>query len=243
MRPVRQLYAPLALLLAAIPAAARGEVHEDEWVSYRDAYRAMVVFEKYGGPKNLLVSQLQVSPRDRSADADGLELALAGRSGQVNLPLDALGRTVLPLQKAAYDDNSVLVLNRRADAFVLRPRVSIAVRADGVYDAAELHAACAQALAFARWVDASVRTRHCAGVRFVFPKKGGGRGHVHRGDGPVSVRRGTGAEQGLPAATGPAFTGEEDEGFPTVTWRFGAPGEHAQVLTYNAPLAIVPVFE
>jgi hypothetical protein len=69
MRPARQFIASLALLLAAGSASA--QAHAGDAVSYRDAYRAMVVFEKYGGPKNLLVSQLQVLPKERTRWARG----------------------------------------------------------------------------------------------------------------------------------------------------------------------------
>lgn len=153
MRSARQFIASLALLLAAGSAGA--QAHAEDAVSYRDAYRAMVQFEKYGGPKNLLVSQLQVLPKERGALAEGLQLLLSGRSTQLSLPLDLLGRTVFPLQKAAYDDNAALSLSRKGLGFVLRPQVSIAVRPDGVYDVLELRAGCAQALGFARYVDAS----------------------------------------------------------------------------------------
>jgi len=74
MRPARQFIASLALLLAAGPAAA--QAHDGDAVSYRDAYRAMVQFDKYGGPKNLLVSQLQVLTKERGALADSLQLLL-----------------------------------------------------------------------------------------------------------------------------------------------------------------------
>jgi hypothetical protein len=227
MRPARQFIVSLALLLAAGSASA--QAHDGDAVSYRDAYRAMVVFEKYGGPKNLLVSQLQVLPRERGALLDGLQLTLSGRSTQVNLPLDPLGRTVFPLQKAAYDENAALVLNRKGGGFTLRPQVSIAVRADGVYDVAELRGACAQALGFARYVDASQRSRQCAGVRFVFPKKAEGGARLRRPDSP---------EQALPLANG-----ELDDGFPAATYRFSAGAERGQVATFNAPLAILPLFE
>jgi hypothetical protein len=226
MRPARQFIASLALLLAAGSAAA--QAHDGDAVSYRDAYRAMVVFEKYGGPKNLLVSQLQVLPRERGALAEGLQLSLAGRSTQVNLPLDQLGRTVFPLQKAAYDENAALMLNRRGLGFSLRPQVSIALRPDGVYDVAELRAACVQALGFARYVDASQRSRQCAGVRFVFPKKAEGGARLRRPDSP---------EQALPLAVG------EPDDFPVVVYRFAAGPERGQVATFNAPLAILPLFE
>jgi hypothetical protein len=224
MRPARQLIASLALLLAAGSAGAQAQ----DAVSYRDAYRAMVVFDKYGGPKNLLVNQLQVLPRERGALAEGLQLNLAGRSTQLNLPLDPLGRTVFPLQKAAYDENASLSLNRKGIAFTLRPQVSIAARADGVYDVAELRGACAQALDFARYVDASQRSRQCAGVRFVFAKKA---------EAGARLRRPDGTEQALPV------TAEAEDGFPAVSWRFGGGAERGQVATYNAPLAILPIFE
>lgn len=224
MRPVRQLIASLALLLAAGSAGAQAQ----DAVSYRDAYRAMVVFDKYGGPKNLLVNQLQVLPRERGALGDGLLLSLTGRSTQLNLPLDPLGRTVFPLQKAAYDENAALSLSRKGIAFTLRPQVSIAPRADGVYDVAELRGACAQALDFARYVDASQRSRQCAGVRFVFGKKA---------EAGARLRRPDGTEQVLPVANA-----EAGDGFPAVSWRFGA-AERGLIATYNAPLAILPIFE
>jgi hypothetical protein len=226
MRPARPLIASLALLLAAGPAAA--QAHDGDAVSYRDAYRAMVQFDKYGGPKNLLVSQLQVLPRERGALAEGLQLLLSGRSTQVSLPLDPLGRTVFPLQKAAYDENAALSLSRRGQGFVLRPQVSIAVRPDGVYDVAELRAGCAQALGFARYIDASQRSRQCAGVRFVFPR---------RAEGGARLRRPDNAEQVLAPAVG------EPDDFPVVIYRFPAGAERGQVATFNAPLAILPLFE
>ncbi|KQV28656.1 hypothetical protein ASC93_28415 [Massilia sp. Root335] len=234
MRASRQLVAAFAWLAAVIPTAAHAQAQAGEWVSYRDAYRAMVQFEKYGGPKNLLQSQLQVQSRDHAGLGDGAQLTLTGRVTQLNLPLDALGRTVFPLQKAAYDENAALVLNRKGMPFVLRPQVTIAPRADGEYDAAILRTACAQALGFVRYVDASQRARQCTGVRFVFPKKESAGARLRHADG---------AEQALPVTAGAAFTGDPDEGFPIVTWRFGAGAERAQLITYNAPLAIVPIFE
>jgi hypothetical protein len=201
-------------------------------VSYRDAYRAMVVFDKYGGAKSLIQDELQVVPAEKGAGE--LQLTLAAGATELHLPLDATGRTLFPLHKAAYDANAALVLNRKGGPFRVRPRVSIVVRPDGVYAAGELRAACEQALGFARHVDASARRRQCAGVRFVFPKKGG--------DAGARVRQADGAELALPVVEGVAFDGDLDAGFPTATYRFGA-DDRARVVTYNAPLAIVPVFE
>lgn len=231
MRPARHLIASLVLLLAAGSAMAQaqgqGQANAGEWASYRDAYRAMVVFDKYGGPKHLLQNQLQVLVKDHAALGEGLQLTLAGKSTQLHLPLDPLGRTTLPLQKAAYDENAALLLSRKGIAFTLRPQVALAARADGVYDSADLRSACAQALDYARHVDASQRSRQCAGVRFVFQKKG---------EGGVRLRHEGGAEETLPVQPGAA-----EDGLPAVSYRFGA--AHAQVLTSSVPLAILPVFE
>ena len=221
------------LLLTALPAAAQSQPLAGEWVSYRDAYRAMVLFDKYGGAKNLLQNHLQVVPREKGVLGEGLQLVLNGKTVQTSLPLDASGRGTLPLLKAAYDENAVLAPNRRLGGFTIRPRVSLAPRADGAYDVLELRSACEQALGFARYADATARGRQCAGVRLVFPKKGA--------EAAVRVRRPDGAEQALPVGRGPAFMGDLDDDFPVVVYRFGA--ERAQLISYNAPLAIVPLFE
>jgi hypothetical protein len=229
MRLARRLPALLALLQVTSLAAA-GAL-EGEWVSYRDAYRAMVVFEKYGGAKNLIQSQLQVVARQAETGA-GAQLSLDGKAVHLKLALDPTGRTVFPLLKAAYDENAVLTLDHAP--FALRPRLSITVRPDGVYDSAELRAACEQALGFARYVDASMRSRHCAGVLFVFDKKAEGTlARVHRPEGPNLA---------LPAAETAAFAADGGAVFPTVSYRFNG-AEHAQMLTTSAPLAITPLFE
>ena len=220
----------VTLLLTASLAAAQS--HAGEWVNYRDAYRAMVQFDKYGGPKNLLLNQLQVLPRDKGVLGQGVQLLIQGKTVQTSLALDATGRTVLPLLKAAYDENAVLSPSRALGGFTVRPRIALALRADGSYDDAELRAACEQALGFARYADNAARTRQCVGVRLVFAKQGE----------PASVRvRANGAEQPLPLTRGAAFAGDIDDDFPLVTYRFGPVA--GDLITYNAPLAIVPLFE
>lgn len=217
-------------------AQAQAQPQASEWASYRDAYRTVVVFEKYGGPKSLLQNHVQLVPREpgalRAALGEGLQLVLSGKTVQTSLALDPLGRGVLPLVKAAYDENAVLAPDQRIGPFSLRSRVTIAPQADNTYDSAELRAACEQALGFARYVDATARSRQCVGVGMVFPKKGV--------DTSVKLRRAEG-EQPLPVVPGPAFGGDLDAGFPSATYRFGP--ERSQVITYSAPLAIVPLFE
>jgi hypothetical protein len=229
---MRFQHATVCLCLLSPASLALAQSHALEWASYREAYRAVAVFEKYGGAKTLLQHHLQLVPRERAVLEDGVQLILTGKTVQTSLALDVLGRGVLPLVKAAYDENAVLAPNRRIGPFSLRARVSIAPQVDNTYDTADLRAACEQALTFARFTDAATRARQCVGVRMVFPKKGV--------ETSVKLRRAEG-EQPLPVAPDPAVTGELDADFPVAYYRFGA--ERAQLITYSAPLAIVPLFE
>ncbi|MDB5959628.1 MAG: hypothetical protein JWP59_922 [Massilia sp.] len=222
--------------LAAVPGLAAAAAVDGDWVSYRDAYRAMVVFEKYGKPKSLLLHQIQVLPRDKVMPGEALRLVLNGQDSQLNLPLDATGRTVFPLLKAAYDENAALVLSRKLGPFTLRARVSLVVRPDGVYDLAELRAACEQALDYARYLDASYGKKNCVGVRFGFARSGAA---------PVLViKRASQAESvELRVADGAIFADDGDDSFKIVNLRFGAHPARSQLTTQDAPLAIVPLFE
>jgi hypothetical protein len=230
MRFARPLTLFSTLLLTAGLAAA--QARDGEWVSYRDVYRTMVVFEKYGGAKNLLQAQLQVTPRE-AGGAPAAQVTLNGKATQLNLPLDPTGRTTLPLLKAAYDENAVLVLGSPGGPFVVQPRVSIALRADGIYDTSELRVACEEAAGFARYADRSFGRKQCVAVRFVFAKKG---------EAPVQVRRAGGGKSTLPVIEDVAFPGDLDATFPVVVYRLLGV-ERIQLVTGKAPLAIVPLFE
>lgn len=227
----------LALLLA--PAAARAQAADSggtEWAAYRDTYRQMIWFEKYGKPKQYLQSHLRARPRDPNATLDGARLTLNGRNTNLTLALDAVGRAVFPFSKAAYDDNAELALNRKAGQFKLQPWVSIASRADGVYPAAELRAACEQLLAYLRYAgDAASSGKACAGVQFSFA----------HGDtaAQVSYQAANGARTPLPAREGPAFPGDAVLTFRIVAVRFTALPEGGQVTTSSAPLAIAALLE
>lgn len=230
MRLSRHLTALAALLFMA--KSAMGEIADGQWVSYRDAYRAMVVFEKYGKAKHLIQNHFQIMPRDPGVSPEGLSLTLQGRNTRLNLSLDATGRTVFPLLKSAYDENAVLVLNRQVSQYLFRPRVSIVVRPDGVYDPADLRTACEQALAYQQYVDASLKGHHCVGVRFVFAPNLAQPG--------VRLRKG---DMMLPVSEGPAFKGDPFTLFRVVNYRFEDPADRNHVVTTNAPLAINPVYE
>lgn len=224
----------VAMLAAAGTALAQSP--DTDWISYRDAYRTMVVFEKYGKPKNFLQHHLQASPREKGAPLDSLKMRIAGKATQLELPLDPVGRAVFPLLKAAYDENAVLSLNQKAGAYVFRSRVSIAPRADGVYEAAELRAACEQALSWYRHVDPTqYGARKCGGVRLVYPKKG---------DAVVKLRKSTAEMQQLPVVEGSAFAEDANtDAFKTVNVRFAELPASGQVVTQSTPVAIAALFD
>ncbi|HEY0490150.1 MAG TPA: hypothetical protein VGD30_11595 [Telluria sp.] len=222
------------MLLAAGGGAASASA-PGEWVSYRDAYRAMVVFEKYGKPKNFIQNHFQVMPREKGVSLDGVQLSLQGKTLHVNLPLDATGRTVFPFLKAAYDENAALVLNRKVAQYVFRARISIIVQADGLYDTAHLRAACEQVLAWKRQMDLSAAAKKCAGVRFAFTGK--------EREPDVRLRRGAAGETVLPAVTGAAFSDDPNTAFRVVNYRFADGPEGGQVVMTDAPLSIAALIE
>lgn len=224
---------PLLLALCLGAGGCMAQAQEAGWVSYRDAYRSMVAFAKYGKAKNFLQNHYQVAPKDGSQPLDGLRLTLSGRTTQLNLPLDATGRTTFPLLKAAYDENAMLVLNRQISHYTFGPRISIVARVDGVYESADLRAACDQALQYLRHADAGYGGRHCAGVRFAF---------LPKSDAAVRVREPL-RESALPAGQGAAFDGDANTGFRVMVYRFAEWPEKVQVISQNAPVAIAPVIE
>jgi hypothetical protein len=231
MNKLRHIPVLMAVLLAAGPAAA--VAIEGEWVSYRDAYRAMVVFEKYGKPKSFLQNHLQVMPREKGISVEGMRLSLNGKTTQLSLPLDATGRAVFPLLKSAYDDNAELVINRKVSQYVFRSRVSIVVRPDGVYELADLRAACEQLLAYQRQVEAQARSLHCVGVRFAYARRAP--------DILVKLRR-DGAEQVLSVVDGAPFQDDPNDNFQVVSVRIGE-ADRGQVVTQTAPLSIAALLE
>ncbi|TWI61826.1 hypothetical protein IP91_04424 [Pseudoduganella lurida] len=221
-------------LLSALAApVCRAQGGEAGWISYRDAYRTMVAFAKYGAAKSFLQMHYQVAPNDPEQPLDGVRLTLSGRSTQLNLPLDVTGRTVLPLLKAAYDENAMLVLNRRVSAFTFGPRLSIVARVDGIYEGTDLRAACDQALQYMRYVDASYQGRHCAGVRFAF---------VPASEAEVRIRDPL-RDATLPPMEGAAFEGDANAAFRVMLYRFAEWPERALVISQNVPVAITPLIE
>lgn len=222
----------LLLCLTLLPACA-GAQEDADWLAYRDAYRDMIWFEKYGKPKQFLQNHLRLRPRDSSVAMDGLRLTLNSKAGRLALPLDALGRAVFPFSKAAYDDNAELGLNRQPGQITAGAWVSIVTRPDGVYATADLHAACEQLLAYLRSTGGAAGKR-CAGVRFSYARTDAAQ---------VRYQDAGGAALPLAAKEGPAFPGDAVTSLRIFAYRFPAQADGGYVLTSSTPLAIAALLE
>jgi hypothetical protein len=221
--------------LAAAPVQAGGQALGDQaWWSYRDAYRALVRFEKLGSPKHLIQQRVQVKPRSPVAGSDGLQLTLRGERTALELPLDPALHAQVPLLKTAFDDNAALVLNRPAAEFGFRVRVSIIPRPDGLYSLSELRAACAQVLVLQQQLDPErMRGKQCVGVSLAFAP----------GTTPqLALRRGD-ADTPLSTALGPLYPGEADRAHPVLQLRWEQAGEDAQLRVGAPPLVIAALIE
>lgn len=236
----RILFTATLLLLGAGSAAAQSNTPEADmqdgaWVSYRDAYKQMIRFEKYGKPKHLIQQHYQAVRVDGNASLDGLRLTLSGPKTHLDLPLDAVGRAVFPYLKTAYDDNARLVLNRKASQYALQPSLSIAPRTDGIYSTADLRAACEQSLHYLQYIGKpGMDGKSCAGVRFSY---------TPHADPVIRIRSAENGQRQLPVEKGVAFSGDAGMALKSVTYRFGEPPEEAQVVTQQAPAAITAVFK
>lgn len=229
------LRAAILFGLALLPACACAQ-EDTDWIAYRDAYRQMIWFEKYGKPKQFLQNHFRLRPRDNNVSMDGLRLTLNGKTTQVSLALDALGRAVLPFSKAAYDDNAELIVNRKAGQFRAGPWVSIVTRPDGVYAAEDLRAACEQLLAYLRH-GGEAKGKRCAGVQFTYSSNDAAQVRFHAAGGAAN------ALSALPVKEGAAFDGDVMQGFRFIAYRFAAWPEAGQVVTSSTPLAIAALLE
>lgn len=242
----RILFAAMLLLLGAGRAAAQSnavepdargvqDVQDAAWISYRDAYKQMIRFEKYGKPKHLIQQHYQVVRIDGNASLEGVRLTLSGPKTHLDLPLDAVGRTVFPYLKAAYDDNARLVLNRKASQYALQPSISIAPRTDGIYSTGDLRAACEQVMNYLRYIGKpGMDGKTCAGVRFSY---------TPQADPIIRVRSAEHGQRQLPVEKGSPFADDTGIVLKTVTYRFTEPLDEAQVVTQQAPAAITAVFK
>ncbi|MYM80885.1 hypothetical protein GTP44_02770 [Duganella sp. FT50W] len=224
---------PAILLCFTLLSSFAWAQEDSDWIAYRDAYRQMIWFEKYGKPKQFLQNHYRLRPRDKNVTLDGVRLTLTTKTTQTSLTLDALGRATFPFSRAAYDDNAELVVSRKAGQFSAGPWVSIVTRPDGIYSSADLRTACDQLLAYLRYAGED-QGKSCAGVQFIY----------RRGEAvQVRFQAADGALMALAPKEGPAFSGDAVQNFRVIGYRFAALPEVGQVITSGTPLAITALLE
>jgi len=238
----------LALLLPAARAAAPADVavpqvtvtaeRDPEWASYRRAYKAAAFFAPFVRDRPLIQAHMQIRPLAPTAGLDGLRVHLAGAHTQVDIPVDALGRVQIPMDRQAYEDDAVLSLNRQKGQYVFSGRYSIRERADGAYPVADLRAACEQLIDAQRESGYSLRLfrKRCAAATLIYPLAG---------PAPDVVLRGAdGQETALPAAPGAPFEdGSMGGQYRVVRIVFAAAPAGATVLARTPPLGVGTGYE
>ncbi|MBC3880862.1 hypothetical protein H8K35_01910 [Undibacterium sp. LX40W] len=209
---------------------------DSEWISYRDAYKLMVSFEKYGKSKHLIQNRFQIVIKDKSINLENLRLTLNAKSSVMNLGLDPLGQTQLPLLKAAYDENAELSLSPKLSQFTYRSRVSIQLRTDGNYEVADLRTACEQTLAYMQQVDSSnVSGKKCVGVKFGFDKRDS--------NASIEVRTPNQVAFNLPITDNGLIWNDSNNALRVSQFSFNGGTDRGHLLTRTTPIIIVAVIE
>ncbi|TXI96401.1 MAG: hypothetical protein E6Q34_01350 [Burkholderiaceae bacterium] len=225
---------PLSVLAQSQSDASKK--NDSEWISYRDAYKAMLWFEKYGKSKNLIQNRFQIVVKDKSINFENVRLSLNSQTSVMNLSLDALGQTQLPLLKAAYIENAELNISPRLGQFTYRSRVSLQLRADGHYEMSDLRAACEQSLQFLAYMDPnSVSGKKCVGVKFAFDKRDS--------LATVELRTNGQHQQNLSVQDNTPIWPDSGIQLRVANLRFDANIEKVQVVTRGTPLIAIGVIE
>lgn len=157
---------------------------------------------------------MQVRPLEKNASLEGLTIELAGAHTSMLLPVDALGRVTVPLLKKPYQDDAVLRLNRGKGLYYFSGGFSVREREDGLYQLADLRAACEQMLSAQRELGYRIRLigKRCVGVRFVYP--------LLEAASPVSLQATVAAPLVLPLAEGQPFEGAGMGTYKIAVYRF-----------------------
>jgi len=124
----------VVLLTMSIPAFAQespaeqvqvSNVKDPELQPYRHMLRGLDVWDEQHArlaPQASL--RFELWTRDgKMANAEGLQLRLAGNAVDIALPLDQDATFVLPRSEEALADNADLLMNRKKDQFRWRPRI------------------------------------------------------------------------------------------------------------------------
>lgn len=229
-------------VLAAEPVAEVQTVtvtaeRDAEWHSYRRAYSANAFFQPYLTSRPLIQAHMQIRPNTPDLPMEGLSVHLTGDTTSIHLKADAIGRVTIPMLKTAYDEDAVLRLNRRKGSYHFQGRYSIREKADGIYTAAELRAACDQLLSAQRESGYRLRLigKKCAGVKFVYARSGPAPS--------VLVRDASLPERALPVMEDRAFENATMGTYQVALYRFSQWPASGTVEAKQRPIAIGTLYE
>lgn len=210
---------------------------DSEWHSYRHAYKAFRFFEPYLKNRPLIQAHMQIRPLRPDLPMDGLRIQLVGETTQVEIPVDAVGRAVLPMLKQAYEEDAVLRLNRQKGHYSFNGRYSIRERADGVYPGTELRAACEQLLSAQRESGYRLRLigKKCAGIKFVY--------RLTETAPQVLRVDAAGIERALPLLDAQPFENNTMGLYKVALYRFADWPADGSIHTRSAPIAIGTLYE
>lgn len=226
---------PLAAYAGADPQVLINAERDSEWNSYRHAYKAAAFFAYYTRSRPLIQAHMQIRPLDPATPLDGLSLRLVGEKTDTTIAVDALGRAELPMLKQAYQDDAVLRLNRQKGYYHFSGRYSIRAHADGVYDLAELRAACEQLIGAQRESGYRMRLsgKQCLGIKFVYPAGAAPEVRIQT-DGPGGA---------LPLVDAHPFEGSSMGIYKVALYRFADWPLRGKIETLSAPLAIGTLYD
>ena len=210
---------------------------DSEWGSYRHAYKAAAFFEAFTRSRPLIQAHMQVRPIEKGASLEGLSLHLVGEKTDVMIAVDSIGRATIPLLKQAYVDDAVLRLNRQKGIYYFSGRYSIKERADGVYEASDLRAACEQLLGAQRESGYRMRLigKKCLGVKFVYASTESTAVVQVQGAGPEA--------KAIPLVDAHPFEGNSMDLYKVAIYRFSDWPQAGKVLTPSRPIAIGTLYD
>lgn len=241
----------LMLLLVSAPALPAAQAPQEaeptrvyvnaardsEWHSYRHAYKAARFFEPYTRSRPLIQAHMQIRPLRPELSLEGLHIQLVGETTNVAIPVDAIGRAVLPMLKSAYDEDAVLRLNRQKGHYAFNGRYSIREKADGIYPGAELRAACDQLLGAQRESGYRFRLlgKTCAGIKFVYRRAEAAPQVIHRDA--------AGVERALPVREMQPFENNTMGLYQVAVYRFADWPANGTVSAQSRPLALGTLYD
>ena len=227
---------PQTCIAADLPQVTITAQRDAEWGSYRHAYKASAFFAFFTRTRPLIQAHMQIRPREPGTRLEGLKVQLASESMTLDIPVDELGRSTLPMLKKAYDEDAVLRLNRQKGHYRFSGRYSIKERDDGVYSMAMLREACEQVLSAQRASGYMFRLigKKCTGVRFIYPLADSA---------AVDLRSADGKAVSIAAADAEPFESGTLGQYKVADVRFGSWPAAADVIAAKRPLAIGTVYE